>query len=223
MSTPELVCELNELWASEGRPFRLGKHGIGQLWAVRGARGEAGQPLLFIVGREERAVAPAHAWANRAATAGASTVPAPLAARAAGRLPAIGVHEIGREQDVGAAGQQDRPIDLAAAEARLPAFRHGVADERVALALVPLEPREQAGRQVEQRPGEAAGEALHRPGRGRRDGPAESGGRGIAEIERHGSRSCSEWSDGPHMGAPKAAATAPERHLPEVPRRRLSI
>ena len=56
MSTPELACELNELWASEGRPYRLGKHGIAQLWAIRSARGEAGQPLLFIVGREERAV-----------------------------------------------------------------------------------------------------------------------------------------------------------------------
>ena len=72
MSTPELACELNELWASEGRPYRLGKQGVAQLWAIRGARGDIGQPLLFIVGREEQAVARAHAWANPDAEAAAT-------------------------------------------------------------------------------------------------------------------------------------------------------
>lgn len=76
MTKPELVCELNELWAAEDRPFRLGKHGVAHLWAVWSVRAEAGQPLLFIVGNEDRAVAQAYAW-------GASTNPALVGVTAA--------------------------------------------------------------------------------------------------------------------------------------------
>ncbi len=64
MSIPKLALELNDLWAAEGRSYRLGRHGVAHLWAIWNERPDSGQPLLFIVGSEERAVAQAHAWAN---------------------------------------------------------------------------------------------------------------------------------------------------------------
>lgn len=69
MSTPKLALELNDLWAAEGRTYRLGRHGVAHLWAIWNEKPDSGQPLLFIVGSEERAVAQAHAWANPEAKA----------------------------------------------------------------------------------------------------------------------------------------------------------
>ncbi|MEZ5860599.1 MAG: hypothetical protein R3D28_16750 [Geminicoccaceae bacterium] len=80
MSTPKLAQELNDLWAAEGRSYRLGRHGVAHLWAIWHDRPDSGQPLLFIVGSEERAVAQAHAWANPDAGAGKADQPASAAA-----------------------------------------------------------------------------------------------------------------------------------------------
>ena len=80
MSTPKLALELNDLWAAEGRSFRLGRHGVAHLWAIWNERPDSGQPLLFIVGSEERAVAQAHAWANPDVTTRKADPPAIAAA-----------------------------------------------------------------------------------------------------------------------------------------------
>ena len=80
MSTPKLALELNDLWAAEGRSYRLGRHGVAHLWAIWNERPDSGQPLLSIVGSEERAVAQAHAWANPDATTRKADPPAIAAA-----------------------------------------------------------------------------------------------------------------------------------------------
>lgn len=60
---PLMAAELNARWAAAHLPFRLNRHGVAHLWAVCAADAAAPQPLLFIVGREARAVRQAQRWA----------------------------------------------------------------------------------------------------------------------------------------------------------------
>jgi hypothetical protein len=60
---PVSAAELNKQWASANLPYRLDRRGVAHLWAVYPAAAENGQPLLFIIGAETRAVSQARRWA----------------------------------------------------------------------------------------------------------------------------------------------------------------
>lgn len=60
---PLVAAELNARWAAARLPFRLNRHGVAHLWAICAADAAVPQPLLFIVGREPRAVSQAQRWA----------------------------------------------------------------------------------------------------------------------------------------------------------------
>lgn len=60
---PVSAAELNAQWAAAHLPYRLNRRGVAHLWAVYPAGADDGQPLLFIVGAETRAVSQAQRWA----------------------------------------------------------------------------------------------------------------------------------------------------------------